>query len=82
VCPPVVMISRMDAQDSVHAAYSTTNGTSDDSTKRTGGPASLRGAPLHSSEHALSMNHGRSRKHSRYCDKLQHLQHVCLQITA
>ena len=82
VRPPVAMISRVDAESSVHAARSTANGTSDDSTKWTGGPAALRGAPLHSSENALSMNRGRSRKQSRYCGKLQHLQHVCLQITA
>jgi hypothetical protein len=56
------MIPRVDAEGSVHAAYSTANGTSDDRTNRTGGPASLRGAPLHSSENALGMTRGRDRK--------------------
>jgi hypothetical protein len=82
VRPPVVMIPRVNAQDSVYAACSTANGTSDDTAKWTRGPASLRGAPLHSSENALSMNRGRSRKQSRYCGNFQHLQHVCLQFTA
>jgi hypothetical protein len=62
VRPPVVMIPRVDAEDSVHAAYSTANGTSDGGTERTGGPASVRRAPLHSSENALSMNRGRDCK--------------------
>jgi hypothetical protein len=82
VRPPVAMIPRVDAEGTVYAACSTANGTSDDSTNRTGGPASLRGAPLHSSENALSMNHGRSRKQSRYCGNFQHLQHVCLRFMA
>lgn len=62
VRPPVVMIPRVDAESSIHAACSTANGTSHDSTSRTGGPASLRGAPLHSSENALGMTRGRNRK--------------------
>jgi hypothetical protein len=41
VCPPMVMIPRVDAEGSVHTADSTADGTSDDSTSRTGGPASL-----------------------------------------
>jgi hypothetical protein len=41
VRPPAVMIPRVNAEGSVHATYSTANGTSDDSTSRTGGPASL-----------------------------------------
>jgi hypothetical protein len=82
VRPPVVMIPRVDAEGTVYAACSTANGTSDDSTKWTGGPTSLRGAPLHSSEHALSMNRCRSREQSRYCGNFQHLQHVCLRFMA
>jgi hypothetical protein len=67
---------------SVYAASSTANGTSDDSTKWARGSVSLRGAPLRSSENALSMNRGRSRKQSRYCGNFQYLQHVCLRSTA
>ncbi len=62
---PVVMIPGVDAESSVHTAYSTANGTSDDGTNRTGGPASMRGAPLHSSDNALSMARGRDRKEKR-----------------
>lgn len=65
VRPPVVMIPRVDAEGTVYAACSTANGTSDDSTKWTCGPASLRGAPLHSSENALSVTRGRDRKERR-----------------
>jgi hypothetical protein len=65
VRPLVVMIPRVDAEDSVHAPCSTADGTSDDSTNRTGGPTSLPGAPLHSSENALSMTRGRDHKERR-----------------
>jgi hypothetical protein len=56
VRPLVVMIPRVDAEDSVHAPCST---------NRTGGPTSLPGAPLHSSENALSMTRGRDHKERR-----------------
>lgn len=83
VCPhPVVTISRVDAQDSVHPAYRAANRAPDDSANRTSGGTALCSTLLHSSKNALSMYHGRSRKQSCYCSKLQHLVHVCLQITA
>ncbi len=76
----MVMIPRMDAQRSVYAANGTANGTPDDSTNWTGSAAPLGCAPLHSSENALRMNCSWNRnKQSRYCTKLQHLQHVNLQ---
>jgi hypothetical protein len=79
---PVVTVSRVDSQGSVHPAYRAANRAADDSANRTSGGTALCSTLPHSSENALSMNHGRSRKQSRYCGKLQHLQHVCLQITA
>jgi hypothetical protein len=65
VRPPVVMIPGVNAKDTVHATCSTANGTADGSANRTGGPASLRSAPLHSSENALSITRGRDRKERR-----------------
>jgi hypothetical protein len=62
VGPPVVMVPRVDAERSVYAACSTANGTSDNGANGTGGAASLRGAPLHSSENALSITRGRNHK--------------------
>ena len=61
VRPPVVMIPGVNAKDTVHATCSTADG----SANRTGGPASLRSAPLHSSENALSITRGRDRKERR-----------------
>jgi hypothetical protein len=79
MCPPVVMVSRMDAQGSVHRAYRAANGTADDSTNRTSSPASLRSSLLLASEKALGMNRDRGHKESRDNGVLQKLNHLCLQ---
>ena len=70
----------MDAQNSVNPADRTTDRAADDSAHRTCTGTAMRGAPLHSSKNALSMNRSRRRKQSRKRRKSQDFKHVCLQI--
>jgi hypothetical protein len=75
---PVVVVSRMDAQNSVNPADRTTDRAADDSANRACSGTAVRGAPLHSSNNALSMSRSRRHKQSRKRRKSQDLKHVFL----
>jgi hypothetical protein len=64
MCPPVVMVSRVDAQDPIHTTHCPANRSTNDSANRTRGSTAPRCALVHPSKNALSVNRRRGCKQS------------------
>ena len=76
---PVAMVTRPNAEHSVHPADCATHRAAGDSTKWTSGGIAFRRAALHSSNDTLSMNRDRRGEQSRNRGKPQNFQHLDLQ---
>jgi len=76
---PMAMVTRVDAERSVHPADRAADRGSGDSTEWPGDGITFRRAAPHSSNNALSMNRDRHGEQSRNRGKLQNFQRFYLQ---
>jgi hypothetical protein len=76
---PMAMVTRPDAECTIHPTDRATHRAAGDSTKRTGSRAAFRRTALHASNYTLSMNRDRRGEQSLNRGKLKYFQHFSLQ---